>query len=322
MATSRGSGTIGTTTNPGRIPEGIRGHEMAFPGPIGGDAWMRAAREAGFVSGGVQKAAPSAQERAAEVIRRFAGRMGVAAFLHIPRAAVARGLLERIQIPSAINQAGSSLCGPASLLYDVATRDPVAYAEYVISLYEEGVGHIGRLEVRPGSDLKEHDPGTTVEASDWIALASLRDSENWFFDYQEASDAFAGITLPHELEDWFRRTGYTDVVDDARVIVDQEEENVLRADDYFGRGYRVCLFIHSNMLYKEKQSNGSATPDHWVVLTSRVLFGSTMVGSETKRTIAFTIYTWGEGHRAVPQTGILTVDEFLDNYYGFVAAKY
>lgn len=322
MATSRGPGAIGTKANPGLLPEGIRGHEMEFPGPIGGDAWMRAAREAGYVPGMPQKTAPSARERAEEIIRRFAGRMGGGVFRCILRSAVARGLLERVQVPSAINQKGSSLCGPASLLYDVATRDPVAYAEYVISLYEEGVGHIGRLEVRPGSDLKEHDPGTTVEASDWIALASLRDSENWFFDYQEASDAFAGITLPHELEDWFRRTGYTDVVDDARVIVDQEEENVLRADDYFGRGYRVCLFIHSNMLYKEKQSNGSATPDHWVVLTSRVLFGSTMVGSETKRTIAFTIYTWGEGHRAVPQTGILTVDEFLDNYYGFVAAKY
>ena len=322
MATSRGAGTIGTTTNPGRIPSGIRGHEMAFPGPIGSDAWMRAAREAGFVSGGVRKAAPSAQERAAEVIRRFAGRMGVAAFPRIPRAAVARGLLERVQVPSSINQSVSSLCGPASLLYDVATRDPVAYAEYVIGLYEEGVGHVGRLEVRPGTDLKEYDPGTTVEASDWIALASLRDSENWFFDYQDSSDEFAGITLPHELEDWFRQTGYTDVVCDARVVVDQEEENIVRADAHYGRGYRVCLFIHSNMLHKEKQANGSATPDHWVVLTSHVRFGATFVGSELKRTIEFTIFTWGEGRRAVPQTGILTVDEFLDNYYGFVAAKY
>ena len=128
--------------------------------------------------------------------------------------------------------------------------------------------------------------------------------------------------IPKEMLPVVDRPLIQHVVDEARVIVDQEEENIVRADGYLGRGYRVCLFIHSNMLYKEKQSNGSATPDHWVVLTSRVRWGSTMIGSEAKRTIAFTIYTWGEGHRAVPQTGALTVDDFLDNYYGFVAAKY
>jgi hypothetical protein len=248
--------------------------------------------------------------------------MGVGAFRNILRSAVAKGLLERVKVPSAINQAASSLCGPAALLYDVATRDPVAYVDYVISLYEEGVGRIGELEVRPGADLKEHDPGTTVEASDWIALASLRDSENWFFDYQAASDEFAGITLPHELEDWFRRAGYTDVVSDARVVVDQEEENARRADAHYRDGYRVCLFIHANMLEKETQGDVSAVPNHWVVLTSTFTFGTALVEGRTVRTISFTIYTWGEGRRRVPRTGILPVDEFLDSYYGFVAAKY
>ena len=113
-------------------------------------------------------------------------------------------------------------------------------------------------------------PRRNVEAPDWIALASLRDSENYFFDYQDASDAFAGITLPGELEEWFKKAGYAEVVNDARVIVDQEEENIRRADAFFQRGFRVCLFIHSNMLDKSTESTGSATPNHWVVQTSSV----------------------------------------------------
>ncbi len=323
MAASRGPGTIGTKQNPGRTPEGIRSRNLAFPGPIGGDVWNEAARAAGALPGASGKrVAPSARQRAEELVRKFAGRTGTGAFKYILRSAVAKGLLQRVQVPSMIDQSASSLCGPAALLYDLATRDPERYASYVISLYETGFGVIGRLEVKPGTDLKEHDPGNTVEASDWIALASLRDSENYFFDYQEAADEFAGITLPGELEDWFRKTGYTDVVNDARVIVDQEEANIQRADYYFRKGYRVCLFIHSNMLYKSKQSNGSATPDHWVVLTSPVSVGMTVIEAEPKRTISFTIYTWGKGRKPVPETGVLTVDEFLDNYYGFVAARY
>ena len=323
MAASRGPGTIGTKQNPGRVPEGIRGRSLAFPGPVGGDAWTEAARKAGALPGGPGKrVAPSARQRAEEIVRQFAGRTKPGVFKYILRSAVAKGLLQRVQEPSMIDQAASSLCGPAALLYDLATRDPEGYATYVISLYETGLGVIGKLEVTPGADLKEHDPGNTVEASDWIALASLRDSENYFFDYQEAANEFAGITLPGELEDWFRKTGYTDVVNDARVIVDQEEANIQRADDYFRKGYRVCLFIHSNMLYKSKQSNGSVTPDHWVVLTSSVSVGMTIVETVPKRTISFTIYTWGKGRKPVPETGVLTVDEFLDNYYGFVAARY
>lgn len=322
MAESRGPGSIGTRTNPAKVPASTRGHSIAFPGPIGGDAWNRGARAAGLVPFAGEEGPPSAQRRAEQLVRRFAGRIGGGVFKHILRADVAKGLRERIQLPSLIHQKGSSLCGPAALLYDLLTRDPVAYVEYVIALYETGVGHLGKLEVKPGNDLKQHDPGTTVEASDWIALASLRDSENYFFDYQAADDEFAGITLPHELEDWFRKTGYTDVVDEARVVVDQEEDNVQRADAHFRDGYRVCLFIHSNMLDKAKQSTGSATPDHWVVLTSRVSFGTAVIDSESKRTISFTIYTWGKGRWRVPDTGALTVDDFLDNYYGYVAARY
>lgn len=323
MACSRGPGTIGTRQNPGRIREGLRGHTQAFPGPVGSDAWNAAARAAGTLPGGPGKGAgPSARQRAEDLVLRFAGRLGGGVFRCILRSAVARGLLERIRVPSTINQAASSLCGPAALLYDLATRDPVAYASYVIALYETGVGYLGTLEVKPGTDLREHDPGTTVEASDWIALASLRDSENYFFDYQEAANEFAGITLPGELEDWFRRTGYTDVVNEARVVVDEDEENIRQADGLLRSGYRVCLFIHSNMLNKSTQSEWSATPDHWVVLTSPVSFGTAVVGTEARRTVSFRIYTWGQGRRGVPETGVLTVDEFLDNYYGFVAARY
>ena len=317
MAGSQNFGSLGSDHHDGKIPPGIKGRSFAFPGPLGSDGWNRAA---GVTL--VNKEPPTDQERAEELVRQFAARPGGGAFTRIARQAVAMGLLVRIYDPSAIHQKVSSLCGPATLLFDLASRDPIAYVEYVMSLYEKGVGHIKNIEVVPGSDLKEYDPGDKVEASDWIGLASLRDSENYFFDYQDAGNEFAGITLPGELEDWFQKVGYAEVVNDARVIVDQEEENIRRANAYFQRGFRVCLFIHSNMLSKSTESSGSATADHWVVQTQAASFGLTFLGGETKKTIALAIYTWGEGRRPVPQAGVLTLDDFLDNYYGFVAAKF
>ncbi len=317
MAGARGLGSLGAVHHGGRIPPGIEGRSFATPGPVGNAAWKRA--EEGSEQ---ERESPTAQQHAEELIREFAARPGGGVFFRIVRSKVAEGLLERVYNPGAIHQRGSSLCGPAALVFDVATRDPVAYVKYVTSLYEKGVGQIRAIDVRPGGDLKEYDPGGKVEASDWIALASLRDSENYFFDYQNASNEFAGITLPGELAGWFEKVGYAEVVNDARVVVDQDEENIRRADSYFQGGFRVCLFINSNMLEKATESDGSTTPDHWVVLTSPVKQGFASIGTEMVATISLRIFTWGQGRRSVPLVGVLRLDDFLDNYYGFVAARY
>lgn len=317
MAGSNVPGPRGTDAPHDSIPEGLLGRACAFPGPIG-----RGGR-AGTAEADVSSSrSTSPQQRAEELVDLFAARAGRGVFTSISRKRVADGLRVRVWAPSAINQGTSSLCGPASLLFDVATRDPEAYVRYVTALWETGQGRIGRIDVRPGTDLKAFDPGRNVEASDWIALASLRDSENWFFDYQEDSDALAGITLPGELEGWFKKAGYTEVVNDARAIVDKDEACLRRADDYFRKGFRVCLFIHSNMLSPSTQGNGSATADHWVVQTGRVTFGVTMIEGKPATTVSLRIFTWGEGRRAVPQAGVLPLDDFLDNFYGFVAARY
>ncbi|MBK9966056.1 MAG: hypothetical protein IPP07_14555 [Holophagales bacterium] len=317
MAGTRGLGSLGTERHGGKVPSGIEGRSFATPGPAGRETWDEPA-------GGDDLHAdpPTAQQRAEALVREFAERPGGGVFSRILRSRVAEGLLIRIYNPASINQTVASLCGPAALLFEVATRDPETYVRYVIALYETGTGRLREIVVTAGNDLKEYDPGQNVEASDWIALASLRDSENYFFDYQDANDAFAGITLPGELEDWFRKVGYAEVVNEARVLVDETEASIQRADAFFQAGFRVCLFIHGNMLEKSTESTGSATPNHWVVQTSSVAMGLLPIGTEMVKTISLRIYTWGEGRRLVPKEGFLRLDDFLDNYYGFVAARY
>src|SRR5579872_4965096 len=151
---------------------------------------------------------PSPMALANARIDTFASGSGGGAFKKIARAAVAAGLRERVQDPNGIKQGSSSLCGPAALIRTIAFTDPVAYVAFVTSLYDTGHGQLGDLKVTAGGDLLGYAPGSNVPAVDWIPLASIRDSENWFFDYQSADNEFAGITLPSHMESWFKKIGF------------------------------------------------------------------------------------------------------------------
>jgi hypothetical protein len=261
---------------------------------------------------------PSPRDQARALVAAFAARGGGGVFPHIQRSDVALGLRARVDQPSLISQQSSSLCGPAALVFDLATHDPVRYAQYVIDLYERGVADVKQLHVKAGSDLRAYDPSGLINPADWIALASLRDSENFFFDYQSVDTEFGGITLPGDLVSWFKKIGYTKVINDTNLITDKNEANIREADRLYKDDYWVCLFINDSMLKAAEQDQGSMSASHWVVLTSPLTIAA--------GTISFQVFSWGDGHRQVPDAGkgshALTLGHFFDDYYGYVAAKY
>ena len=265
-----------------------------------------------YLSGGSRVADRS--ERAMQLIAAFETRLLAGAFPQLQRAEIAQGLRERVRNPALINQGGSSLCGPSALLFNLARMTPDAYVEFAISLYENGYGRLGTLEVKPSSDLKAYNPPRgSIDPVDWMTAASIRDSENWFFDYQSVQDEIAGITVPSSLAKWYKAAGFTDVKDETNLFFYKTLENARTASALFDSGYVVSLFINSNMLSALNQRKSSLTPDHWVVLTSRMrLFD---------QSVSFEVFTWGSGIFKVPSAGTLTGKEFLSNYYGYVAAK-
>jgi hypothetical protein len=300
-------GTTGTFGSAG--PTGV-------PAPGGGTVPSPAAS-----SGAAPKASPMAAAQAK--VAAFATGAGAAAFKKISRAAVARGLSSRLANPDGIDQAGSSLCGPSVFVRRMAATDPVAYVTFVIDLYQTGQGHIGDLKAKAGDDLREYDPGGRIEPVDWIPIASLRDSDNWFFDYQDVNDATAGITMPSALESWFRKVGYRDIINETNVLLNKGEDCLRRASGLWAKDYWVCLFINADMLHEEtpehhESHSHSTTPDHWVALTSAVDI------SPDKASVKFTVFSWGKGHWAVPQTASdkLSLKEILNNFYGFVDVRH
>jgi hypothetical protein len=241
-------------------------------------------------------------------------------WIYLKRSEIAAGLRERIDDPDKINQGQTSLCGPADFIRDVAIDFPKIYAQAAIDLYEIGQGLVGTFLIKPAKDLKLYKlPETAkIHQADWLVLASIRDTDNWFMDYQSESDDAAAITMPHSKESWLRKAGYSDVVNETNILACKDLPNARKASSYLSKGYKVCLFINADMLDTSTQNNSSVTPNHWVALTSSINVSGIEADPASK--MKFRVYTWG-AQQDVPASGSLNIKHFLSNYYGYIACK-
>jgi hypothetical protein len=256
------------------------------------------------------------------MVREFAARTGASAFPQLRRVEVAGDLLLRVDAPHTVAQGASSLCGSAAFLFNLIKANPMAYAKYVIDLYEKGDAWIGKLHVTPSAACKASN-GKGVRPVDWISLASLRDSSNKAYTYSSAADEIAGITLPSTVTSWFHTCGYYKAVeDDTGLVYTTDLECLKHARNHWNAGLWPCLFVNAGIL----QPASPSTPNHWVVLLSDVLVDGKPLSSlksgdhgytkTTSRQVKFRVFSWG---------GVFAVDmpvkSFVQYFYGFVVPK-
>ncbi len=167
---------------------------------------------------------------ATQLVAEFKSASGQGAFTKISRSDVVSGLNARLKTPASLHQGSSSLCGPATLIYALIRHKPAVYVKYVTDLYRSGVGTIGTLKIEPGSDCKSYKvPAKKIHPVDWIALASLRDSENDFFDYDSIDVAAGGITMPGDLVEWFKKAGFSTIKNVTNVYFNKDKSDIKAA---------------------------------------------------------------------------------------------
>jgi hypothetical protein len=110
------------------------------------------------------------------------------------------------------------------------------------------------------------------------------------------------------------RSGYRSVVNKTSLTHDEDALNLRDADEHYRKGYWVCLLVNENLLKAKKQDKGSFFPSHWIVMQSRIRLPGPNVEVD--------VFTWGKGKLRIPRGKPLALDDFLDHYHGFVAAKY
>ena len=262
-------------------------------------------------------------------VEKFVQTEGSGMFPHVRRMEAAEGLLERIKQPHMINQASGLVCGPAAFMYAIARQDPAAYAKYVTEIYDKGYALLPRspdfprfdvIGVKPSPEFRADPKPSDANAADWIALGSLRDSPNYVhrFDYSWSSIRYvtpweeeAGATSSREMASWFKRFGFRQVVHKP-CSAGSGLDNLKLAEQHYRRNYRVVLmvasvFLNGRTLAEAKKGDKF---DHFIVLSGPIDYGPP---------IKFRIFTWGH-YETVPDWR-MTKEEFLNSYYGFVAAR-
>ena len=280
----------------------------------------------------------TSQDRARSLVDAFEKSARSPAFTGIRKGDIVAGLRTRIRYPGLINQGRANLCPSASIVFSEARAHPVAYTKFVIDLYETGQAKLGEFEVTAGTDLRAYTPPAgKIDPVDWIPMASIRDSENWFFDYEEVDkdwhqylggwDMWNGGARSGELAKWLEKIGYTKIVRKDTKFFTQGKDVLVEASRLRDEDYKVIMLFEAKVLELKGDEITDASrrgmlkqSDHFVVLTSPVRIFK--VGD--KEMVDFTVFTWGEENHSIVPAGAqqLELDVFLRYYYGFIAAKY
>lgn len=206
------------------------------------------------------------------------------------------------------NQGGIGLCTAAAFYHHVIQKDSAKFKLYANALYGAGKGFLGDLNVSPGYDLRNADY-TALAAkianmppqADWMLMSSIRDSENWLFDYEGSNDESVAIsTSAKELSGWYRDTGFY--------------SNVTFSDDTSAAAIKgiaknannhVALWIKTKLL---QDSDGK----HIVTLEGQITI------DEANDKATFDYWTWGQPIKTLSTTWTA----LKANYLGVITATF
>jgi hypothetical protein len=174
--------------------------------------------------------------------------------------------------------------------------------------------------LKPKTDLIFNPFTGGVDPTDWVMMASLRDSSNWFFDMEGVDDYVGAATIPSTMVSWLETVGFSKVINQTNLWYAKDASNLIRASSYLTQEYRVFLFVNSAMVHSNTQTNLSLAPDHWIMLLTPVeVYGAGLM----QQTVSFYAYSWGKD-RKIPEDANkpLRLWDLLQNYYGFIAFKH
>ena len=146
-----------------------------------------------------------------EMTRRFApsgaalrnlANGGADVWEHIDRPAVVRQVRDRLRDPGVMSQKPTDLCGPFSVVVELARRRPVEYVKWADELLTAGTLATPSRTIEAEDDLRERPvPQGQLTDVDWLFAATIRDDENVFEDVDDG-EGLEGMTLWGAMQGW------------------------------------------------------------------------------------------------------------------------
>jgi hypothetical protein len=249
---------------------------------------------------------------ATQKINDFERSSGDTDWIKVKKDVLVRGLKDRVKNPDHINTSQLELCGPGLFFYFLARDKPASYVQIVIDLWRNNTALLGTRKITAPYDLRISAIPAGVDPVDWVPLTSLRTDENI---YLTANDGIGldSLTMPSAVVKWLGQAGYTDAKNVTNVLFTKGMDEIKKADELRGQGYRVGLFINTNMMYATSQDHRSVIPNHWISLEDAFKV-------DGNGNVSTTVWCWGQNW-AIPQGGTLSTTGFFRNFYGYIAAK-
>lgn len=228
-------------------------------------------------------------------------------------------LIERLAKITLPAQGESSLCGPAVFMYALLEDRPDLYKKYIKDLWDTGEARLGTLNVKPSKATRRpvnylySNGDIRISAIDWISLASLRDTENTFMNYDSPADQIAGITMWWGIRSWFKAVGATQVFSNIDVIGSSLRDAVNLSNN-ISSSHHVVTLIGSGMIHKL----GGRKKEHWIVWTRQPIVINTgqpiTMATSLDEFIQLELFSWGKKKQFLISQ--LTLKQFLKYLYG------
>lgn len=263
-------------------------------------------------------------EKAYALVDEFAARTAPGKFTKLSRAKVAEGVRERIKNPFLIAQSVTGTCAPAAVVHGLAKDRPLDYAAAVTGLFDVGAWTIGKWALKPDVELFGQPCPVSADfpfsEADWVILASIRDSENWFFDFHSERDHFGDGNSVSEPKDWMKKAGFTDVqTDDGGLVystLNDKDRMIRKCLELYNSGYHVILSINSSIIDAQLKPYPKLSGSNHVV----AMAGTFEIPADRSNKISIPVFTWGK-KLDIPRTGTLTYTQFLEHFTDYVAGK-
>lgn len=257
---------------------------------------------------------------------------------HLTRAAIVTEISDRLRDPLIMKQSPTGLCGPFTILADMARHHAVRYVEMARELLETGryTCPTGRV-IEAEEELRQQPkiPGP-IGGVDWLLATAMRDDENIWEDVEGDANGLESMTFWNEQRGWIRDIldfpsggwetcfswGEKDCTKKAEAAVkaggvahflvdcnlltnggsDSEEDMWFRCSKHSARSEPAKFPTQST-----HSKDDDLLPDHWVAYLGGLQLGADPDDADT---VDMMLWSWGRRYQV---TG--TVGSFAEYLY-------